>query len=366
MEGTSEKKHWAKAAAEESLPFDPFDSFDSESFDLNAKEPEPAALAARPAHPAALHALYWTHAFNCFGEQSWRFARAAMLSLLFRSLLPVAVASFVSRLVVFAACPAIGGLMDSAPRVAAALIFGWLIAAWGPLVCAKACLALVALSLPAMLTLPSACELTAPCLHVFMTSLSLSLPPFLSPSLLPTSHSPHPLLAPLTPPPLVPPFPSHSHTHTSAVGAPAEGMGSPDGMGILVAGVAASAVVDAVGWLKRVVEAMGKGFRSYVKQLVMPASMAYVLLCLNGVLTPGGLMTSYLTLHGRQCGADLSSAVGLPLASHLLVDLVRAAFSAPRPAAALPPHHSESATIEELLTAVSPIMLYLSRHFLSW
>ncbi|CAI5939282.1 unnamed protein product [Closterium sp. NIES-64] len=40
--------------------------------------------------------------------------------------------------------------VEQSCEVAAALIFGWLIAAWGPLVCAKACLALVALSLPAM------------------------------------------------------------------------------------------------------------------------------------------------------------------------------------------------------------------------
>ncbi|CAI7735873.1 unnamed protein product [Closterium sp. NIES-54] len=57
--------------------------------------------------------------FNCFVEHAWRFAGAALLALLHDSLLPVAVASFASQLVVFVGAPLVGDMMDSAPRVAA-------------------------------------------------------------------------------------------------------------------------------------------------------------------------------------------------------------------------------------------------------
>ncbi|CAI5481198.1 unnamed protein product [Closterium sp. Yama58-4] len=77
------------------------------------------ASLARPAHPAALHALYWTFVFNCFSEQSWRFAGAALLALLHQSILPVAVARFASQLVACVAAPLVGDLLDSAPRVPA-------------------------------------------------------------------------------------------------------------------------------------------------------------------------------------------------------------------------------------------------------
>ncbi|CAI7868902.1 unnamed protein product [Closterium sp. NIES-54] len=84
-----------------------------------AAKPVHSTEPAEAAHPAALRAFYWTYVFNCFGEHSWRFAGAALLALLHHSLLPVAVASFVSQLVVFIGAPLVGELMDSAPRVAA-------------------------------------------------------------------------------------------------------------------------------------------------------------------------------------------------------------------------------------------------------
>ncbi|CAI7911280.1 unnamed protein product, partial [Closterium sp. NIES-53] len=63
--------------------------------------------------------LYLTFLFNCFTEQSWRFAGTASLALLHRSILPVAVARFVSQLVACVAAPLVGDLLDSAPRVPA-------------------------------------------------------------------------------------------------------------------------------------------------------------------------------------------------------------------------------------------------------
>lgn len=44
--------------------------------------------------------------------------------------------------------------------------------------------------------------------------------------------------------------------------------------------------------------AIKHGWDEYMQQPVLPASLAYVLLCFNVVLAPGGLMTAFLTQHG--------------------------------------------------------------------
>lgn len=46
------------------------------------------------------------------------------------------------------------------------------------------------------------------------------------------------------------------------------------------------------------VEAIKLGWKEYLQQPVLPASLAYVLLYFNIVLTPGSLMTAYLTQSG--------------------------------------------------------------------
>lgn len=46
------------------------------------------------------------------------------------------------------------------------------------------------------------------------------------------------------------------------------------------------------------VEAIKLGWKEYLQQPVLPASLAYVLLYFNVVLTPGSLMTAYLTQSG--------------------------------------------------------------------
>ncbi|CAI7798737.1 unnamed protein product [Closterium sp. NIES-53] len=80
--------------------------------------PSPPFASLRPSPPCPA-ALYLTFLFNCFTEQSWRFAGTASLALLHRSILPVAVARFVSQLVACVAAPLVGDLLDSAPRVPA-------------------------------------------------------------------------------------------------------------------------------------------------------------------------------------------------------------------------------------------------------
>lgn len=45
-------------------------------------------------------------------------------------------------------------------------------------------------------------------------------------------------------------------------------------------------------------EAIKLGWKEYMQQPVLPASLAYVLLCFNVVLGPGSLMTAFLTQRG--------------------------------------------------------------------
>jgi hypothetical protein len=80
---------------------------------------EQEKLAATPAHPEGLYALYGSYFSSCFVEHTWRFAWPAVIAVMHHTLLPVAVVSFVSQFVIFAAGPWVGALMDSMPRVVA-------------------------------------------------------------------------------------------------------------------------------------------------------------------------------------------------------------------------------------------------------
>ena len=46
------------------------------------------------------------------------------------------------------------------------------------------------------------------------------------------------------------------------------------------------------------IDAIKHGWAEYLQQPVLPASIAYVFLYFNIVLTPGGLMTAFLTQRG--------------------------------------------------------------------
>ncbi|XP_031104158.1 solute carrier family 40 member 3, chloroplastic [Ipomoea triloba] len=110
------------------------DILDSEALDLLAKgtyvdtilttlpvlsEEEQNIIAATPAHPAGLYALY----ASCFAgnlvEQLWSFAWPAAIALLHPSLLPVASMGFVAKVAVIVGGPLVGKLMDHFPRVPA-------------------------------------------------------------------------------------------------------------------------------------------------------------------------------------------------------------------------------------------------------
>ncbi|CAI5511337.1 unnamed protein product [Closterium sp. Naga37s-1] len=409
------------------------------------------ASLARPAHPAALHALYWTFVFNCFSEQSWRFAGAALLALLHQSILPVAVARFVSQLVACVAAPLVGDLLDSAPRVpaltailvaqssaimvgaaatmhalhlaypaavapaaadsaatpsatstllalpaaavlqqgwfvvllvagavervmglvtgvaveidwvlvlvgegrpelmatamatlgrieqfgevAGAFIFGGLIATYGPFVCVKACIALAALSIPALLAL------TALTNHLSHGALSHTGPPETfesSQGLVPAVDAaaedtnaaalPHVVdAAPLMVPSgqaarpgdsfsmmqaaewasdgtlISPTNPARTASTTTTAALPFRALPVENTLWRCAKAAAATAVavVAAAGAAASAMgRAAGKGWSCMMQEAVMPASMAYVLLCFNAVLAPGGLMTSFLFNHG--------------------------------------------------------------------
>lgn len=82
-------------------------------------EEEVNALAATPAHPAGLHALYGSCLVGNLVEQLWNFSWPAAIALLHPSLLPVAVMGFFSKLAVIIGGPLVGKLMDHFPRVPA-------------------------------------------------------------------------------------------------------------------------------------------------------------------------------------------------------------------------------------------------------
>uniref|UniRef100_A0A0D9Y0D6 Solute carrier family 40 member n=1 Tax=Leersia perrieri TaxID=77586 RepID=A0A0D9Y0D6_9ORYZ len=104
---------------------------DSTPFPLHERAPHPTdfeelpvlsegeqhTLAATPAHPAGLYALYASYLFGNLVEQLWNFAWPAALAILHPSLLPVAIVGFFTKLSVFIGAPIVGKLMDHFPRI---------------------------------------------------------------------------------------------------------------------------------------------------------------------------------------------------------------------------------------------------------
>ncbi|PKA62997.1 Solute carrier family 40 member 2, chloroplastic [Apostasia shenzhenica] len=84
---------------------------------LTKKEQD--ALAATPAHPTGLYALYASFLVGNFVEQLWAFAWPAAVASLRPSLLPVAVVGFFAKLSIFVGAPLVGDLMDHFPRIPA-------------------------------------------------------------------------------------------------------------------------------------------------------------------------------------------------------------------------------------------------------
>eukprot|EP00270_Netrium_digitus_P004487 TRINITY_DN15615_c0_g1_i1.p1 TRINITY_DN15615_c0_g1~~TRINITY_DN15615_c0_g1_i1.p1 ORF type:complete len:630 (-),score=124.72 TRINITY_DN15615_c0_g1_i1:222-2111(-) len=307
-------------------------------------------LAAAPAHPEALYGLYASYVLSCFFEKVWRFALPALLSLVLDSLQPVAIVSFVGQFIIFAGGPIIGGFMDSAPRIlafnclsivqvcamlssslatiyalsvginrtlqglellnqpwflvvvlggaverlmglaagvaferdwvvqlagptrhialskansilrrvdlvceiAGPLAFGWLLSNFEPIFCLKASVAITLATLPTLL-----------CLVRLTDKLSKGV--------------------------------LHKLRHNSSIPAPKNGETENS-----------QACPTGRQDFRAIVVEVVRGWKLYLGQAVLPASLAYVLLSCNAVLSPGSLMTSFLT----QRGVDMS-AVGL-------------------------------------------------------
>ncbi|CAN4108919.1 unnamed protein product [Withania somnifera] len=82
-------------------------------------EEEQNIIAATPAHPAGLYALYASCLAGNMVEQLWNFASPAAIALIHPSLLPVALMGFFAKLAVIGGGPLVGKLMDHFPRVPA-------------------------------------------------------------------------------------------------------------------------------------------------------------------------------------------------------------------------------------------------------
>ncbi|XP_021821305.1 solute carrier family 40 member 3, chloroplastic isoform X1 [Prunus avium] len=80
---------------------------------------EQHTLAATPAHPMGLYALYASCLAGNLVEQLWNFAWPSAIALIYPSLLPVAFIGFFSKLAIIAGGPLVGTLMDHFPRVPA-------------------------------------------------------------------------------------------------------------------------------------------------------------------------------------------------------------------------------------------------------
>ncbi|THU57871.1 hypothetical protein C4D60_Mb03t08150 [Musa balbisiana] len=78
---------------------------------------EQDALGATPVHPAGLVALYASFLAGNLSEHVWNFTWPAAVAMLHPSLLPVAVVSFFSKFAILGGGPLIGIFMDSLPRI---------------------------------------------------------------------------------------------------------------------------------------------------------------------------------------------------------------------------------------------------------
>lgn len=84
---------------------------------LSAEEQH--ALSATPAHPAGLHAFYASCIAANVVEQLWNFAWPSAIALIHPSLLPVAVMGFFTKVAIIVGGPLVGKVMDHFPRVSA-------------------------------------------------------------------------------------------------------------------------------------------------------------------------------------------------------------------------------------------------------
>ncbi|KAJ9180344.1 hypothetical protein P3X46_008602 [Hevea brasiliensis] len=296
-------------------------------------EEEQNALAATPAHPVGLYAFYASCLAGNLVEQLWNFAWPSAIALIHPSLLPVAVMGFFTKLAIIVGGPLVGKLLDHSPRipssialnvvqVAAQLLSATMIihahtvsptSASSILLCPwflvlvlagaieRLCgvalgvamerdwvVLLAGINRPIALAQANAvlnridllCEIAGASLFgillskydpvtclKFATGLMIwSLPIMIGLALLTNKLSTGVL----------------DHTRFSQT----------------CCRESTGAAVDDNSIVDRGLETIKLGWKEYMHQPVLPASLAYVLLCFNVVLAPGGLMTAFLTQRG--------------------------------------------------------------------
>lgn len=297
-------------------------------------EEEQNVIAATPAHPAGLYALYASWMVGNLVEQLWTFAGPAAIAMLHPSLLPVAVIGFFAKISIILGGPLLGKLMDHSARVptysclvtvqtaAHLLSVGMIIHAHT----VRSTLASSVLLCPwfVILVLVSAVER--------LCGLALGIA---------VERDWVMLLAGTNRPVAL----AQANAVLSRIDLLCE-IGGAALFGVLLskyepvtclklaAGlmIFSLPVVVCLTWLtnklsagvldrakslqpccscssegsvpnvENIVEmslgAIKQGWSEYVEQPILPASLAYVLLCFNVVLAPGGLMTAFLTHHG--------------------------------------------------------------------
>ncbi|XP_031485385.1 solute carrier family 40 member 3, chloroplastic isoform X2 [Nymphaea colorata] len=297
---------------------------------------EQHALAATPAHPAGLYALYASFLAGNFVEQIWNFAWPAAVALLHPSLLPVAVVGFFTKIAIFSGGPLIGKFMDTFPRVHA---FNYL-----SLVQTAAQLVSAAMIIHALSTHSHAASATSMLLQPWFVVLVIAgaierlmgLTSGIAVErdwvvLLAGSNRPIALaqanamlnrvdlLCEIAGASLFGVLLSKYDTITCLKLACGLMICTLPVLVLLVwlTNKLARGVLDRPkscltcerackksksqngrGLVTKGVDAIKHGWLDYMNLSVLPASLAYVLLCFNVVLTPGGLMTSFLTQRG--------------------------------------------------------------------
>ncbi|XP_061361422.1 solute carrier family 40 member 3, chloroplastic isoform X1 [Gastrolobium bilobum] len=297
-------------------------------------EEEQHALAATPAHPAGLHVFYGSCIAANIVEQLWNFAWPSAIALIHPSLLPVAVMGFFTKVAIIVGGPLVGKVMDHFPRVpayncltiiqataqllsaamiihahsvrptsvSALLVRPWFVILVSAGAIERLCgvalgvanerdwvVLLAGVNRPIALAQANAvlnridllCEIVGALLFGVLLSkfhpvTCLKFASGLMMGFLPVTIVFTCLANKLSTGVLDRPKPSQTCCRTFSEDS------VPDADSIVLKGL----------------EAIKLGWKEYLGQPVLPASLAWVLLYFNVVLTPGSLMTAFLTQHG--------------------------------------------------------------------
>ncbi|XP_042005356.1 solute carrier family 40 member 3, chloroplastic-like isoform X2 [Salvia splendens] len=263
-------------------------------------EEEQNAIAATPAHPTGLYALYGSCLAGNLVEQLWNFAWPAAIALIHPSLLPVAVMGFFAKLAVIVGGPLVGKLMDHFPRVPA---YNCL-----TVVQAAAQLLSVGMIIQALRVNQTAASsvLLQPWFAVLVMALAVERLSGLALGVA-MERDWVVLLAGTNRPIAL----AQANATLSRIDLICEvvltWLTNKLSAGVLdrakcpqtcSANSSVESTPNTANLLATSIEAIKHGWSEYIQQPVLPASLAYVLLYFNVVLTPGGMMTAFLTQHG--------------------------------------------------------------------